>query len=60
MDRFWIFEPRTDTHNVGGWYIETFDQSRRSSRVSNGRHSKKTDSESEHCVRKDADKMSDL
>ncbi|KAG6551094.1 hypothetical protein Mapa_007329 [Marchantia paleacea] len=30
--RYWIFEPRTDTHNVGGWYIETFGQNRRSLR----------------------------
>ncbi|KAL3681300.1 hypothetical protein R1sor_024256 [Riccia sorocarpa] len=27
--RYWIFEPRADTHNVGGWYIETFGHSSR-------------------------------
>ncbi|CAM6103525.1 unnamed protein product [Calypogeia fissa] len=38
--RYWIFEPRTDTHNVGGWYIETFDQSRRSSKRNSRRYLK--------------------
>lgn len=23
--RYWIFAPRSATHNVGGWYIETWD-----------------------------------
>ncbi|KAL2620664.1 hypothetical protein R1flu_000869 [Riccia fluitans] len=34
--RYWIFEPRADTHNVGGWYIETFGHNKRSrSRMNN-------------------------
>ncbi|KAK6923990.1 DnaJ domain [Dillenia turbinata] len=22
--KFWLFEPRCDTHDIGGWYVETF------------------------------------
>ncbi|KAL6530083.1 hypothetical protein OROMI_028728 [Orobanche minor] len=22
--RFWLFEPRSGMHDIGGWYVETF------------------------------------
>lgn len=22
--KFWLFEPRCDMHDIGGWYVETF------------------------------------
>ncbi|KAK9097218.1 hypothetical protein Sjap_022715 [Stephania japonica] len=27
--KFWLFEPRCDMHDIGGWYIETFDRDKK-------------------------------
>ncbi|KAJ7544239.1 hypothetical protein O6H91_09G070400 [Diphasiastrum complanatum] len=37
--RFWLFEPRNASHNIGGWYIETFGRSKESEGRRSSRHS---------------------
>ncbi|XP_050205035.1 uncharacterized protein LOC126655082 isoform X2 [Mercurialis annua] len=36
--RFWLFEPRCDMHDVGGWYIETFGRDKKGHTVPSQRY----------------------
>ncbi|KAK9163724.1 hypothetical protein Syun_004626 [Stephania yunnanensis] len=36
--KFWLFEPRCDLHDIGGWYIETFDRDKKGRTVPSQRY----------------------
>ncbi|KAH0469040.1 hypothetical protein IEQ34_002272 [Dendrobium chrysotoxum] len=36
--KFWLFEPRSSMHDVGGWYVETFGQNKKGRTVLSRRH----------------------
>ncbi|WCJ31357.1 Chaperone DnaJ-domain superfamily protein [Euphorbia peplus] len=36
--RYWLFEPRCDLHDIGGWYVETFARDKKSRTVPSQRH----------------------
>ncbi|XP_052195005.1 uncharacterized protein LOC127803042 [Diospyros lotus] len=36
--KFWLFEPRCGTHDIGGWYIETFARDRKGRNVPSRRY----------------------
>lgn len=36
--KFWLFEPRSSMHDVGGWYVETFGQNKKGWTVLSRRH----------------------
>ncbi|CAK7337786.1 unnamed protein product [Dovyalis caffra] len=36
--KFWLFEPRCDMHNIGGWYVETFGRDKRGRTVPSHRY----------------------
>ncbi|KAG8650842.1 hypothetical protein MANES_07G077122v8 [Manihot esculenta] len=36
--RFWLFEPRCDMHDIGGWYIETFGRDKKGRTVLSQRY----------------------
>ncbi|KAG6398208.1 hypothetical protein SASPL_139663 [Salvia splendens] len=35
---YWLFEPRSAMHDIGGWYIETFGRDRKGKTVPDGRY----------------------
>ncbi|CAO2831022.1 unnamed protein product [Amaranthus hypochondriacus] len=36
--KFWLFEPRCNTHDIGGWYVETYGRDRKSRTVPSQRY----------------------
>ncbi|KAH9297688.1 hypothetical protein KI387_029370, partial [Taxus chinensis] len=36
--KFWIFEPRCENHDIGGWYVETFGRTKKGKTIPFGRH----------------------
>ncbi|XP_057833813.1 uncharacterized protein LOC131044500 isoform X2 [Cryptomeria japonica] len=36
--KFWIFEPRCEKHDIGGWYVETFGRDKKGKTIPFGRH----------------------
>lgn len=36
--KFWIFEPRCEKHDIGGWYVETFGRDKKGRAVPSRRH----------------------
>ncbi|KAL2906399.1 Chaperone protein DnaJ 2 [Bienertia sinuspersici] len=36
--KFWLFEPRCCTHDIGGWYVETYGRNRKTKTVPSQRH----------------------
>lgn len=36
--RFWLFEPRCGTHDIGGWYIETYGRDKKEQTVPSRRY----------------------
>ncbi|XP_065873547.1 uncharacterized protein [Euphorbia lathyris] len=36
--RFWLFQPRCDLHDTGGWYVETFARDKKNRTVPSQRH----------------------
>uniref|UniRef100_A0A7N2R6S0 Uncharacterized protein n=2 Tax=Quercus lobata TaxID=97700 RepID=A0A7N2R6S0_QUELO len=36
--KFWLFEPRSAMHDIGGWYVETFGRDKKGHTVLSQRH----------------------
>eukprot|EP01018_Ginkgo_biloba_P040215 Gb_16312 [translate_table: standard] len=36
--KFWIFEPRCENHDIGGWYVETFGRDKKGQAMPSNRH----------------------
>ncbi|KAF9619669.1 hypothetical protein IFM89_007990 [Coptis chinensis] len=46
--KFWLFEPRCTTHDIGGWYVETYGRDKRGRTIPSQRHWDGFDMDEQH------------